>query len=469
MNTNDEFRCTGNCEACGRCNGINKILKADNRKTRMMYFPDDFQAESGGEGLGAAFDIGTTTVVGMLWDLKTGRMLDILAENNPQCQYGADVISRITYCGRSEEKLAELSGMIRHKMDEMLRVMCTRQTAAQAAGQTSGQPVLQTAIQRITVCGNTTMSHLVGGYDPMTLALAPFTPAYAGELVLQAADMQITAAPECMVTIIPNLAGHVGGDINAGIVASRLLDQKELTLFIDIGTNGEMALTDGKRILVCSTAAGPAFEGAGISQGMRASAGAVEQVSIRGDQVVLSVIGGGAPTGICGSGLISAVSEMVREGIVDATGKMDQAHPLVHLVDGRQTCILGEKTDGSVIGLTQKDIREVQLAKGAMQAGASILLKNLGRKPEEIQKVLIAGAFGNFIDRGAASRIGLLPRIPLERIETVGNAAGAGISMVLMSQPEAMLARGMAARVEHVELADWPDFEKEYMSALSFE
>ncbi|MBQ2064038.1 MAG: hypothetical protein II456_05595, partial [Firmicutes bacterium] len=144
MNTNDEFRCTGNCEACGRCNGINKILKADNRKTRMMYFPDDFQAESGGEGLGAAFDIGTTTVVGMLWDLKTGRMLDILAENNPQCQYGADVISRITYCGRSEEKLAELSGMIRHKMDEMLRVMCTRQTAAQAAGQTSGKPVLQT-------------------------------------------------------------------------------------------------------------------------------------------------------------------------------------------------------------------------------------------------------------------------------------------------------------------------------------
>ena len=469
MNTHDEFRCTGNCEECGRCNGINRIIKADNSKTRKMYFPDDFQAETGGEGLGAAFDIGTTTVVGMLWDLKTGRMLDILAENNPQCIYGADVISRITYCGRSEEKLTELSGMIRSKIDEMLGVMCARQAAAQAAGQTSGQPVQQTAVQRIAVCGNTTMSHLAGGYDPMPLALAPFKPAYEGELVLQAEDMQITAAPGCTVTVIPNLAGHVGGDINAGIVASRLLDRKALTLFIDIGTNGEMVLTDGERMLVCSTAAGPAFEGAGISQGMRACAGAVEQVSIRGSKVVLSVIGGGEPVGICGSGLISAVSEMVREGVIDATGKMDRAHPLVRLVDGRATCVLGEKTDGSVIGLTQKDIREVQLAKGAMQAGASILLKSLGRQPEEIRKVLVAGAFGNCIDCGAASGIGLLPRIPLERIETVGNTAGAGISMVLMSQREAALARGMAARVEHVELAAWPDFEKEYMNALSFE
>ena len=464
MSTYDEYGCTGNCAACGRCNGINKIIKADNRKTRAMYFPDTFQAESGREGLGAAFDIGTTTVVGMLWDRRTGRMLDILAETNPQIRYGADVISRITYCGRSEDKRTELSGLIRGKMNEMLGVMCARQAAAQEAG----QPVLQTDIQDIAVCGNTTMSHLAGGYDPVTLALAPFTPAYVGELVLRAADMQITAAPGCAVTIIPNLAGHVGGDINAGIVASRLLDQTDLTLFIDIGTNGEMALTDGERTLVCSAAAGPAFEGAGISQGMRAGTGAIEKVTIRGDHVALSTIGGGAPAGICGSGLISAVSELVREGIVDQTGRLDETHPLVHAIEGRPVVILGYQVDGSPVGLTQKDIREVQLAKGAMQAGTAIMLRILGRKPEEIRKVFLAGAFGNSIDREAASRIGLLPRIPPARIEPVGNAAGAGISMVLMNREEAASARSMAARVEHVELADQPEFEKEYMSAMAF-
>jgi uncharacterized 2Fe-2S/4Fe-4S cluster protein (DUF4445 family) len=422
----------------------------------MMYFPDDFVTESGGEGLGAAFDIGTTTVVGMLWDLKTGRMMDILAETNPQNKYGADVISRITYCGRSEEKLAELSGLIRSKMNDMLDVMCTRRAAAQAE------------IRRITVCGNTTMSHLAGGYDPMSLALVPFTPAYEGELVLQASDMKITAAPGCTVTIIPNLAGHVGGDINAGIVASRLLDQKELTLFIDIGTNGEMALTDGERTLVCSTAAGPAFEGACISQGMRASTGAIEKVEISGSEVTLSTIDNGAPVGICGSGLISAVSEMLRNGVIDATGRMDKKHPRVRLIGGKPVFVLAEKPNGDPVGLTQKDIREVQLAKGAMQAGASIMLKILGRKPEDIRKVMLAGAFGNFIDREAASRIGLLPRIPLERIEPVGNTAGAGISMVLMNREEAALARGMAAHVEHVELAAWPEFDTEYMNAMSF-
>ena len=464
MGTYDDFKCTGRCEECGRCNGINKILKADNRKTRMMYFPDDFRTESGGEGLGAAFDIGTTTVVGMLWDLQTGRMMDILAETNPQNKYGADVISRITYCGRSEEKLAELSGLIRRKMDDMLRVMCTRQASAQP----ESKPVRQTDIRRITICGNTTMSHLAGGYDPMSLALVPFTPAYEGELILQAADMKIGAAPDCTVTIIPNLAGHVGGDINAGIVASRLLDQKELTLFIDIGTNGEMALTDGSRTLVCSTAAGPAFEGACISQGMRASTGAIEKVWISGDEVTLSTIDDGAPVGICGSGLISAVSELIREGIVDPTGRLDKKHPLVRLIDGKPVVILGEKPNGNPVGLTQKDIREVQLAKGAMQAGASIMLKILGKRPEDIQKVMLAGAFGNFIDREAASRIGLLPRIPLERIEPVGNTAGAGISMVLMNREEAALARGMAAHVEHVELAAWPEFDTEYMNAMSF-
>lgn len=456
MSTYDDFKCTGRCDECGRCNGINKILKADNRKTRMMYFPDDFKPEKSGEGLGAAFDIGTTTVVGMLWDLHTGRMMDILAETNPQNKYGADVISRITYCGRNDEKLAELSGLIRSKIDEMLRIMTARQGTVQAD------------VRRIAVCGNTTMSHLAGGYDPMSLALVPFTPAYEGELVLEAAAMGIGAAPGCEVTIIPNLAGHVGGDINAGIIASRLLDQKELTLFIDIGTNGEMALTDGERTLVCSTAAGPAFEGACISQGMRASTGAIEKVEISGDRVSVKTIDDGAPVGICGSGLIAAASELVREGIVAPSGRMDKTHPCVRLIEGKPVFVLAEKPNGGLVGLTQKDIREVQLAKGAMQAGASIMLKMLGKQPADIRKVMIAGAFGNFIDRESATRIGLLPRIPLERIEPVGNTAGAGISMVLMNDGEAELSRRIPSLTEHVELAAWPEFDTEYMNAMSF-
>lgn len=456
MSAYDDFKCTGRCEECGRCNGINKILKADNRKTRMMYFPDDFAPERGDEGLGAAFDIGTTTVVGMLWDLSTGRMLDILAETNKQNAHGADVISRITYCGRSPEKLAELRDMIRGELDEMLGAMTVR------------RGVDRKEIRRITACGNTTMSHLLAGYDPISLALVPFTPAYEGQLEIPAADMGITAADGCTVTVIPNLAGHVGGDINAGIVASRLLEQKGLTLFIDIGTNGEMALTDGSRTLVCSTAAGPAFEGACISQGMRASTGAIEKVKISGEEITLSTIDNGAPVGICGSGLICAVSEMLREGVIAPSGRMDKNHPLVRLIDGRPVIVLAEKPNGEPVCLTQKDIREVQLAKGAMQAGASIMLKILGREPEEIERVLLAGAFGNFIDRESAVRIGLLPRIPLERIEPVGNTAGAGISMVLMNAGEAALAGEMAAHVEHVELAAWPEFDKEYMNAMSF-
>jgi len=191
-------------------------------------------------------------------------------------------------------------------------------------------------------------------------------------------------------------------------------------------------------------------------------------VSIRGAQVTLSTIDDGAPAGICGSGLISAVSELLREGVIDPTGRLDKTHPLVRLIDEKPVVILGEKPNGSPVGLTQKDIREVQLAKGAMQAGASIMLKILGKKPEDIQKVMLAGAFGNFIDREAASRIGLLPRIPLERIEPVGNTAGAGVSMVLMNREEAALARGMAAHIEHVELAAWPEFDMEYMNAMSF-
>jgi uncharacterized 2Fe-2S/4Fe-4S cluster protein (DUF4445 family) len=182
----------------------------------------------------------------------------------------------------------------------------------------------------------------------------------------------------------------------------------------------------------------------------------------------LSTIDNGAPVGICGSGLISAVSEMLRNGVIDATGRMDKKHPRVRLIGGKPVFVLAEKPNGDPVGLTPKDIREVQLAKGAMQAGASIMLKILGRKPEDIRKVMLAGAFGNFIDREAASRIGLLPRIPLERIEPVGNTAGAGISMVLMNREEAALARGMAAHVEHVELAAWPEFDTEYMNAMSF-
>lgn len=446
---------------------------ANARKTRLLAYPDDFAADRGGEGLGLAFDIGTTTVVGMMWDLDKGEQLAVSARTNPQNEFGMDVISRIAYCGKDGENLDVLREKIAGCINEIVRNLCAKAERE------------RNEVSRVTVCGNTTMSHIFAGYPTMSLALAPFHPAYSGTIRMSAKDALLEIPENAQLTVVPNIAGHVGGDITAGILASRILDMKGLTLFIDIGTNGEIVITDGKESYACSTAAGPAFEGAAIKCGMRAADGAIESVRIEGGAVILDTIGSAdgqilPAQGICGSGLIDAVAGMLDAGLIDRKGRLaaaDEASKrgfdpalsgrLIEDENGRYFVLLaGENEDDIVI--SQNDIREVQLAKGAIKAGIEIMLKRFGKTVGDIDRVVVAGAFGNNIDMKSAVRIGLLPDVPLESIIPAGNTAGAGVSMALASDAEMSLCEGIPERVQHVELAEDPDFQMVYLKAMGF-
>lgn len=467
------FKCIGVCSKCGRCVNSDMVNDANGRKTRMLTYPEGFVPDKDGNGFGVAFDIGTTTVVGMLWNLTTGEQLAAVARTNPQNEFGMDVISRITYCRESENALGKLRNKITDCMNEMVSDLCSKVGACSEK------------ITKAVVCGNTTMSHLFAGYSPISLALAPFTPAYEGTLQMRAAEAQLKLNKIAEVTVIPNIAGHVGGDITAGIVAARLLEMGSVTLFIDIGTNGEIVLTDGVRSLACSTAAGPAFEGAAIKYGMRAASGAIEKIKIDKGEVLFSVIGEDEhtqilPQGICGSGLIDAIAQMLASGVIDKKGRLasaDEAEKkgfdpslaerLIETENGREFILAKQENEANVV-ITQNDIREVQLAKGAISAGTQIMLKQLGKTVDDIDKVIVAGAFGNCIDKESAVKIGILPDVALEKIISGGNTAGAGVSMALACKKEMELAEKIPSIIEHVELAENPDFQMVYLKAMEF-
>ena len=435
------IKCTGICSKCGKCQGSAMVSGANDRKTKMLAYPDGFKADDGEKGLGVAFDIGTTTVVGMLWDLEMGEQIATTAKTNPQNEFGMDVISRITYCTKEEKNYKHLQALIVKCLNEILMELCEK-TGAVAENITAA-----------AVCGNTTMSHIFAGYSPVNLAKAPFTPEYQGMLNITAKEAGLNIGEYAKVSVVPNIAGHVGGDITAGIVASKLLECQGLTVFIDLGTNGEIVLTDGTHSYTCSTAAGPAFEGAAIKCGMRAALGAIESVIIKDGEVYTKTIEDTEAEGICGSGLIETVAQMLDANIINQKGRMAVATEaeakgidsrlIKRLVDidGERAFTLQEKTDGDDIVITQSDIRELQLAKGAIKAGVQIMLKESGKSEKDICRVLVAGAFGNYIDKRSAVRIGLLPDIPLEKIISVGNTAGAGVSMIMTSLKERRLSK----------------------------
>lgn len=468
MSLKSTVKCSGICSECGKCKGANLIKDAHGRKTKLVTFPGDFASQTGRPGYGIAFDIGTTTVVAMLWNLETGKELGAAACTNPQNEFGADVISRITYCDSDPAKLANIRAKILEGLNGLTKELSTKFN------------IDTNEIRQVTVGGNTTMSHIFAGYDPASLARAPFAPMYTGTLQLNQPDLGILVSDQAQITLLPNIAGHVGGDITAGIVATRILDEKELTLFLDIGTNGEIVLAGDGVAMTCSTAAGPAFEGATIRNGMRAAPGAIEKVQIKDGEVFIKTVDDAEPVGICGSGIIDVMAEMLGAGLINFKGRLASAedlekiHPgsplsqrLVNTEDGREF-ILVYKEDGENIVVTQKDIREVQLAKGAVAAGISIMLNRMDKKPTDIHKIIIAGAFGNFIHKESAVAIGLIPSLPMNKIVSAGNTAGAGVSMALMSENEMALAKSVPTRVQHIELASCSDFQDEYMKALAF-
>ena len=417
---------------------------------------------------GVAFDVGTTTLVGYLVDLVTGRQVAVASRANPQAAYGDDVIARIEFCGREKDGARTLQSLVVDALNGIVTEAC-RKAAIKAS-----------AVYEATVVGNTTMNHLLLRLPTASIARAPFVAASASAHETSAKDLGLKIHPRGRVYTAPLVAGFVGADTVGVILATGMHESDRLRLAIDIGTNGEIVLGTRERLLACSTAAGPAFEGARIRYGMRAATGAIDRVDLKGDRLVLHTIDEAPAVGLCGTGLIDAVAALVEAGVVSTTGLMRASGdtPIrpalarrITGTDGDTGFVLADKREtgtGHPILLTQRDIREVQLAKGAMAAGIQMLLDEFGASAEDVEEVLLAGAFGNFIRPDRAQAIGLIPPLPVERVKFVGNAAGAGARMLLLNRDLRRAADDVARGVEHVELSQRPDFQARFAEAMFF-
>ena len=405
----------------------------------------------GGRGLGAAVDIGTTTVAVLLYDLSTGKLLGSAGERNAQRICGADVISRITACG--EGKLPLLRDAIREQIRGLAAQLCRE------AGRDTAE------LRRTVVAGNTVMEHICAGLDPSGIGLAPFTPASLF------GDHRTDTGFGADIFFCPCISGYVGGDITAGLRASGGDRAEGLLLYVDIGTNGEMALGGRDGYLSCATAAGPAFEGAEIACGMDGSPGAIDRVRAEDGDITVHVIGGRAAAGLCGSGLVDAVAALLDLGVIDETGRMADAEELPPPLAARRFVLEDGTAAFRLAGgvyLSARDVRQVQLAKAAIRAGAETLLARRGKRAEDIDALVIAGGFGSFLDKRSALRIGLLPRVDERRIRHVGNAAAVGAAMALTADGEAELL-SFAERISYLELSADGDFMDRYIDCMMFD
>lgn len=417
--------------------GVEKIvIESDILRT---IVPDKRQMK-GDKYFGVAVDVGTTTLAASLVSLKNGNEIAVMGDVNPQISFGDDVISRIKHTAFSKNGLAELQTAVIRQINAMIGRLCKQ------------GGVDRRDIYEVAIAGNTTMEHLVCAVDPAPLGQLPFEPVYRGANTVNAPSLKIEINPKGIVYIFPVIGGFVGGDVSAGMLAMDLLKQLQPALMIDIGTNGEIVLAKDNEIMAASAAAGPAFEGARISCGMRATVGAVEKVKFNGD-CSYSVIGNVEPIGICGSGLIDIMAELLDAGIVDSSGRMN-----------RPEFVIADK-----VKITQKDVRQIQLAVGAIRAGINIILRHSGTKPADLKKVFIAGGFGSFIRRNHAQRIGLLPaQISHEKISFVGNISLAGAKIALLSVKARQKAEELAKQTKHIELSADSDFQNEFVSAMIF-
>lgn len=400
-----------------------------------------------------AFDIGTTTLVGYLLDLANAAQLAAVSSLNPQSKYGADVISRANHALKGG--LSDLMNEIRGELNRLI-VRATQEAS-----------ILADDIVFIAIAGNTCMHHLCAGISPESLVKAPYTPVLSTCLIVDAAELELCACPDAAVALLPNIAGFVGSDTVCAVLSSTMHESEEVTLIIDIGTNGELVLGSKNRMIACSTAAGPAFEGCNISCGMRGAEGAIDHVSLINGAIKYSVIGDVKPSGICGSGLIDAVAQFVKHGIIDETGLFaadcGEYAGYMTQIDGMKAFKL---CDG--VHITQKDIREVQLAKGAMSAGIKLLAEALGIEIKDIDRVYLAGAFGNYISPASACDIKLIPPELISRIFTIGNAAGQGAKLCAVNKDELLKAQFIADKCGYLELASLPQFQDVFINELGF-
>ncbi len=408
----------------------------------------------GQEFLGLAIDLGTTKIAGYLVDLATGQLLAAKGVLNPQIRYGEDVMSRISYA--MKEGATRLQEAIVGALNDLAQALC-------------GECGLEAEqILEAVVVGNTAMHHLFLGLPVAQLGLAPYIPAVSEALDIKARDVGLLIAPGGYLHLLPNIAGFVGADHVAVLLATGIHEAEQATLGLDIGTNTEITLAVGGRLLSCSCASGPAFEGAHIKDGMRAAGGAIERLRIVDSQVEYQTIGDLPPVGLCGSGVLDAVAELLRLGIVDEKGAM-RDHPRVRRIDRDKEFVLVEEGESGLdreIVITRRDIGEIQLAKGAIRAGINVLLSEAGLTDSDLEEVIIAGAFGNYIGIESGVAIGMLPPLPLERFKQVGNAAGMGAKIALISKEMRAQAAQIARRVEYIELTNYPSFAEEFTRSM---
>ena len=428
--------------------------------------------ESGDTALhkfGLAIDIGTTSVVTTLMELASGEQMASVSSLNPQAVFGGDLMSRIAFAQGDPGNLRKLQtriiGLLNQHVEQVTR--------------DSG--VLAKWIYKVVVVGNTCMHHLLLGIDPSYVGLAPYAPVLRHAVTLSARELFLKVNPEARVCLLPLVAGFVGADAVAVALATRIADTPEIRIAVDIGTNGEVLLGSREHLWACSAPAGPALEGAQIRHGMRAAMGAIDRVTIVDGDLHLHTIGEAAAQGLCGSGIVDAIAALLDAGIIDWTGLID--------VDGRERLpaslrarvlmrgeerlvVLarpGEAGAEREIALTQEDVRQVQLCKGAIASGVAMLQHVAGVSPDDVSELMLAGGFGNYLSVRSALRIGLIPpTVPEERIRYVGNAAALGAQLALVSEPERRRAEAIAASIDHVSLAAHPDFQDIFVDCMNF-
>jgi uncharacterized 2Fe-2S/4Fe-4S cluster protein (DUF4445 family) len=408
---------------------------------------------------GVAIDVGTTKIAVYLVNLTNGALIAESTIPNPQIRYGEDIISRLAYA-HTEEGLAKLNDAIRQAVNRAIEEVC------------GGTAPTQRVYEAVVV-GNTVMHHLFLRIDPRPLARSPFPPAIKSRIDVNSSELGITINRNGNVHLPPLIAGFVGSDCVAGILAAGLHETDRLSLFVDIGTNTEIVVGNRDGMYACSCASGPAFEGAHIKYGMRASTGAIESVTIDPDtfEVGYRVVDDTSPKGLCGSAMVDVLAELLKTRLMDTGGRLlrKTGNPRLREVNGSLELILTEdRTGASKVAVTQQDVRELQKAKAAISAGTSILLRRAGVDSTEIETMFVAGAFGTYIDSRNAQLIGLFPELTPGELRNVGNAAGAGARMVLQSSEARDTATRIPEMVEYVELATDHDFQNEYLSATYF-
>jgi len=453
---------------------LGQVLRAADYRVTAVVVDDALIAVEPGDTtarrFGIAFDLGTTTVVATLLDLSTGTPAAVDSVLNAQQPFGADVITRISATMLDPANLDRLAGLARDTLAGLASSVC------QAGG------VDPAEVYEVAVAGNATMTHLLLGIDPEPLGVAPFIMATRLYPEVLAADLGIAVHPRARAVVFPAFGAYVGGDITAGLLASGMDRDQRTRLFIDIGTNCEIVLGNADWLLATAAPAGPAFEGAAIRCGMRAADGAIEVVTMTPGTLELTVIGDTEPAGLCGSGLVDAVTGLVRVGLLDSSGRLvpdEAAAALAPGLAGRLTRIgdervfvlhwLGETGDAAnSVYLSQRDIRELQFAKAAIATGWHILLAEAGLTASDVQQVLLAGSFGSYLSPASAIRLGLVPPLPVLRVVSAGNVAGEGAKMALLSLRERAAGLALLEEVRYVELSDRADFNDQFVGQLAF-